>query len=64
MLGCQDRGGGKWAWPHKDMETAWEAEQTMRLQVSYLCRGNAVGASGGGSQPPMLGFRDLCRLQG
>lgn len=25
------------------METAWEAEQTMSLQVSYLCGGNEVG---------------------
>lgn len=30
-LGCKDRRGEKLAWSHKDMETAWEAEQTMSL---------------------------------
>ena len=35
------------------METAWEAEQTMSLQVSYLCGGNEVGASVGESQSPV-----------
>lgn len=55
VLGCKDRGGGRLAWSHKDMETAWEAEQTMSLQVSYLYGGNEVGASAGGSQSPMLG---------
>lgn len=38
---------GSWFWPQKDMETAWEAEQTMSLQVSYLCGGKEVGASVG-----------------
>ena len=27
--GCRDKGGERLAWPHKDMEPAWEAEQTM-----------------------------------
>lgn len=30
---CKDK-GEKLTWPHKDMETAWEAEQTMSLQVA------------------------------
>lgn len=49
---CKDR-GEKLTWLHKDMETAWEAEQTMSLQVSYLCGGNEVGASVGESQSLM-----------
>jgi predicted MFS family arabinose efflux permease len=40
--------GENWAWPHKDMEAAWEAEQTMSLQVSYLTGGNEMGAAVGG----------------
>lgn len=37
---------------HTDVETAWEAEQTMSLQESYLCGGDEEGASVGGSPAP------------
>lgn len=52
-MGTEKTEGERSWFGHTDMETAWKAEQTMRLQVSYLCGGNEMGASVGGSQSPV-----------